>query len=159
MTLMMAYDSSMTKTVLLSTTLKKLKFSGKPIARIEALHNNSFAASTKPDDAAGLYPVVFLSVGACVMLTANLWPEVGLCNGAAGTVQHILYQEYKNPPDLPIAALVNFAHFDGPSFLDHHHHCVPIPPITRDSLTSKFPSKSDMQLQFITVEGRHFQKL
>ena len=112
--------------------LEKLKSLGKPIARIEALHNNSSAASTKSDDAAGLYPVFFLSVGARIMLTANLWPEVGLCNGAAGTVQHILYQEYKDPPDLPIAALVNFDHYDGPSFLDHHHHCVPIPPITSE---------------------------
>lgn len=69
-----------------------------PIARINAIHNNSFAAAAKPDDTGDLYPVIFLSVGA---RTANLWQEEGLCNGAAGTVQNILYQEGHQPPSLP----------------------------------------------------------
>lgn len=43
-----------------------------------------------------------------VMLMANLWQEVGLCNGAAGTVSHLLYHEGHAPPNLPIAVLVNF---------------------------------------------------
>ena len=42
------------------------------------------------------------------MLMANLWQEVGLCNGAAGTVSHLLYHEGHAPPNLPIAVLVNF---------------------------------------------------
>ena len=61
--------------------MEKLQSLGVPIARINAIHSNSTAASTKADDAGGLYPVIFLSVGASVMLTSNLWPEVGLCNG------------------------------------------------------------------------------
>ena len=64
------------------------------------------------------------------MLTANLWPEVGLCNGAAGTVHNILYQEGQQPPNLPIAVLVVFDNYCGPSFLQQHSKCVPIPPIT-----------------------------
>ena len=42
------------------------------------------------------------------MLTANLWQEVGLCNGAAGTVYNILYLANHHPPDLPIAVVVDF---------------------------------------------------
>ncbi len=34
------------------------------------------------------------------MLTANLWPEIGLCNGASGIVHQILYQEGHHPPNL-----------------------------------------------------------
>ena len=69
--------------------LEKIKSLQAPVAKIHAVHNNSSAACTKPDDAGGLYPTAFVAVGARVMLTANLWPEVGLCNGAAGTVHNI----------------------------------------------------------------------
>ena len=66
---------------------------------------NSTAASTKADDAGGLYPGIFISVGASVMLTSNLWPEVGLCNGAVGRVHQIVYNEGQHPPDLPVAVI------------------------------------------------------
>lgn len=42
------------------------------------------------------------------MLTANLWAEVGLCNGASGTIHQLLYAEGHAPPNLPIAVLVDF---------------------------------------------------
>ena len=44
--------------------MEKLQFLGVPIARINAIHSNNTAASTKAYDAGGLYPVIFLSVGA-----------------------------------------------------------------------------------------------
>ena len=53
---------------------------GTPIARINALHSCAAAASTKSDDAGGLDPVVFMAKGVKVMLTSNLWQQVGLCN-------------------------------------------------------------------------------
>ena len=55
-----------------------------------------------------LEPVVFLAKGARVMLTMNLWASVGLCNGATGTVVDIIYQNNHQPPDLPIAVMVEF---------------------------------------------------
>lgn len=64
------------------------------------------------------------------MLTANLWQEVGLCNGAAGTVYQILFHEDHQPPDLPIAILVDFDRYAGPAFIPDRPQCVPIPPIT-----------------------------
>ena len=84
---------------------------GAPIATIQVLHSDSVAASTKPDDAGGLHPVIFLAEGACVMLTANIWniwQQADLCNGSAGTVYKLLYQEGHQPPSLPIAVLVQF---------------------------------------------------
>ena len=81
-------------------------------------------------DAGGLYSVLFLATGANVMLTANLWQEVGLCNGASGKVHQILYQEDQQPPALPIAVLVNFDNYCGPPFLTDLPKCIPIPPIT-----------------------------
>ena len=70
-----------------------------------------------------LEPVVFLAKGARVMLTMNLWASVGLCNGATGTIVDIIYQNNHQPPDLPIAVMV-----DQPL-------CVPICPITVASQT------------------------
>lgn len=45
-----------------------------------------------PEDFSGLQPSLFFAKGAKIMLTMNLWPSVGLCNGATGTVVHFIYQ-------------------------------------------------------------------
>lgn len=56
----------------------------KPVAHINARHSSDVAKKIPPDDTSGLEPVTFLAKGARVMLTMNLWPNVGLCNGATG---------------------------------------------------------------------------
>ena len=63
----------------------------------KAMHNCTTEASAKPDDAGGLYPAIFVSEGARVMLTANLIQQVGLCNGPAGTINLILYRQNQSP--------------------------------------------------------------
>ena len=83
----------------------------------------------------GLEPVVFLAKGARVMLTMNLWPSVGLCNGATGTVVDIIYQNNHQPLDLPIAVLVEFDNYRGPVFNVNQPLCIPICPITCKSQT------------------------
>lgn len=85
---------------------EKLSSIGIPIATISAIHSSPSAASAQPDDAGGLHPVLFLVEGAKVIFTANLWQEVGLCNGAPGIVEKFIYQENHAPPDLPIACSV-----------------------------------------------------
>lgn len=80
--------------------IEKLCALSSPVARVNAIHSNQAAAGTKAEDAGNLHPVIFLATGARVMLTANLWQEVGLCNGAGGTVYAILYQNDHQPPDL-----------------------------------------------------------
>lgn len=69
-----------------------------PIACINALHSSSEATKVSTDKAGGLLPVLFLSQGARVMLNMNLWQEVSLCNGAAGTVFQICTKLAHNPP-------------------------------------------------------------
>ncbi len=84
----------------------------------------------------GLEPVVFLAKGARVMLTMNLWSSVGLCNGATGTVVDIIYQNNHQPPDLPIAVIVDFLNYRGPVFNENQPLCIPICPITVTSQIS-----------------------
>ena len=66
------------------------------LARINALHSSRVAAISS---SGGLHATLFLAEGATVMLTANLWQEVGLCNGAPGTLFKILYPDDGAPPD------------------------------------------------------------
>ena len=57
--------------------MSKLKSLNQPIAIIKA-------QTLSADDMGGLEPVIYLSKGAKVMLTMNLWTD-GLCSGAIGT--------------------------------------------------------------------------
>ena len=107
---------------------EKLCRLGNPIARISAVHSGIGASAAKSDNAGGLQSEVFLSRGATVMLTSNLWQEVGLCNGTVGTVQELLFHSDKPPPCLPIAVLVHFPHYRGPAFIDDDPLSIPVPP-------------------------------
>ena len=106
-----------------------------PIAHINARHSSALAKKISSDDMSGLEPVVFLAKGARVMLTMNLWSSVGLCNGATGTVVDIIYQNNHQPPDLPIAVIVEFENYRGPVFNENQPLCIPIYPITVTSQT------------------------
>ena len=101
-----------------------------PIARINAHHSSFSAKNISSDEMSGLQPTIFLAKGAKVMLIMNLWAEVGLCNGATGIVIDIIYHNNHQPPDLPIAVIVQFDDYRGPSITDAQPSCVPICPVT-----------------------------
>ncbi len=67
------------------------------------------------------------------MLTMNLWPSAGLCNGSTRTVIDIIYTPNHTPPSLPIAVIVKF---DDYSFFNRKSF-VPITPVTADINTEK----------------------
>ena len=101
-----------------------------PIAKIDAKHSSSEAAKISPQDMYGLEPSLLISKGALVMLTMNLWPSVGLCNGSAGTVVDIIYKTSHQPPDLPIAVIIKFDDYIGPSISNKIPSLVAIAPVT-----------------------------
>ena len=106
----------------------KLRASGQPIAVLRAAHTGPGASKATSDDAGGLEPVICIAHGARVMLSANLWVEVGLVNSALGTVEAICYEGDQRPPDLPIAVTVKFDSYSGPTLQDG---TVPITPLRR----------------------------
>ena len=106
-----------------------------PIARIDARHSSDLAKKASPDQMSGLEPSIFLSKGAKIMLTMNLWTDVGLCNGATGTVVDFIYANNQQPPDLPVSIIVKFDDYSGPSINHSMPAYVPICPITVTSET------------------------
>ena len=113
--------------------LIKLKNLNQPIATIKARHSGG-AQTLSSDEMGGLEPVIYLAKGARVMLTMNMWTEVGLCNGALGTVLDFVYADGQTPPALPICVLVQFdEQYNGPSLTASVPRCVPICPITQIS--------------------------
>ena len=107
-------------------SFEKLSALNQPIARINAIHSSDIAKKSTPDEMSGLEPVIFPAKGAHVMLTMNLWTDAGLCNGASGTVLYFIYATNEQPPDLPIAVVVKFNDYRGPSISDDIPGCVPI---------------------------------
>ena len=65
-----------------------------------------------------------------LILLMNLWTDVGLCNGATGTIVDFIYASNQQPADLPIAIIVKFDDYTGPSLTNRITGCVPICTIT-----------------------------
>ena len=114
--------------------LDKLHSINRPIAVIKAIHAGNGAAKASSEDAGGLDPILYLSHTAHVMLIVNLWVEAGLVNEAMGTVISICYQTGR-PPNLPLAVMVHFDNYTGPTLQDN---TVPIIPIRRTWINSGF---------------------
>jgi ATP-dependent exoDNAse (exonuclease V) alpha subunit len=65
------------------------------------------------------------------MLTANLWTEARLVNGALGTIVDIVFEE-NGPPSLPTAIFINFDTYEGITITNSEGiKVVPIGPIKR----------------------------
>jgi hypothetical protein len=128
----------------------KLKQLNQPVIQIDAQHNNTKAKHLSADDMGGLEPTKYLAKNARVMLTRDLWTEVGLCNGAMGTVVDVIYAEGHRPPVLPIAIIVQFdkKDYSGSSFCDNIPNCVPLYPVTNSSdvLETKMEKPSNFHL-------------
>ena len=138
-----------------------------PVACIDAVHSSVKCRSLPSDDLGGLEAKLFLCVGARVMLTRNLWTELGLCNGAMGYVYDIVYNPGFAPPSLPVAIIVQFDDsYIGPSFIVDTPRCVPLLPVisSSDSLGSsherqQFPLKLAWAITIHKSQGLTLNKV
>jgi len=94
--------------------MDKLKSLGTPIARVKATHNCSKASRLDSMKDGRLHTELYLACRVEVILTSNLWADVGLHNGAKGKVVDIVYKitDGTGPSDtvLPNAVVVQFDH-------------------------------------------------
>src|SRR5207249_4545784 len=87
----------------------------RPVAKINAVHTGGREAKRANSDVAmGLEAQLLLAKGCRVMLTANLWTEVGLVNGSMGIVYDILFEE-QGPLALLTAVFIKFEKYYGPT--------------------------------------------
>lgn len=117
--------------------LSKLRFESSnlpvPIVEIIADHNNPEAVEGTVDQAGGLSSVLYLGPSCQIMLRWNAWTEVGLVNGAVGTIEDIVYLENEKPPESRPAFLICvFDGYKGPYLgNDVNKKLVPIPMVSR----------------------------
>ena len=121
--------------------LDGLRRTEQPLLAMRADHEGGSKASKfSANQAGGLPKSLPITKGARIILTANLWADAGLVNGAQGTVEYIVFNEGAAPPrvNLPAMLICRFPTYKGPSFLPEISDClVPVFPVRRDWMSGK----------------------
>jgi ATP-dependent DNA helicase PIF1 len=88
-----------------------------PAVQIEVKHEGAGAERVDSTNADNLAKRLPLCVGCRVMLTRNLWGNVGVVNGVKGTVYDISWAEGADVlQDAPEVVMVVFNNYTGPAF-------------------------------------------
>jgi hypothetical protein len=89
-----------------------------PALDVIASHQGIGAEKASSQDAGNLSKSFPVCVGCRVMLTRNVWTEVGLFNGAQGTVYDIGWASGADPlREPPVVIMVAFDKYDGPPYV------------------------------------------
>ena len=109
----------------------------RPVLQVKAKSVGTGAAAATDDKAGNLAKQFPVCIGARLMLTSNIWLEVGLCDGARGTVYDVGWAPGADVTcDPPCVIMMEFDNYTGDSFLTtpDGRKVVPIMPVLRDFL-------------------------
>jgi ATP-dependent DNA helicase PIF1 len=105
-----------TKDTVTYNNLSTLAASALPVLRCPARNSNTTAAKATDEQADGLCNLIFLMVGAKVMITRNLWTDAGLTNGTMGEVVEIGFKDNDLPGKaLPSVVMISCPSYRGPT--------------------------------------------
>ena len=98
-----------------------------PVKILTAVNRGRDAEKAAEDEANNLPNKIYMCIGARIMLSSNLWTEIGLVNGSMGTVVDITWQLGQDPTtSLPFAVLIRFDEYSGPVFPGCNAGIVPV---------------------------------
>lgn len=113
------------------TNYNRLAAANQPVKKLAAEHRGRGASAATEEEADNLSAEIFVCISARIMLTTNLWTEIGLVNGSMGSIEDFSW-DYGRPTDqLPSVILIRFDSYTGPSFPDCPVGTIPVFPQTR----------------------------
>ena len=109
---------------------KRMRDLGRPVIKLDAIHEGRDAHKATKDEAGNLESVLHLSIGCRVMLSENIWVERGLVNGAMGALHDIVWHSSTDASDMgpPFALLINFDMYTGPAYATTNEG-IPVVPV------------------------------
>jgi ATP-dependent DNA helicase PIF1 len=113
------------------TNYNRLAATNQPVKKLTAEHKGRGASAATEEEADNLSAEIYICIGARIMLTTNLWTEIGLVNGSMGSIEDLSWDNGRQTNQLPSVILIRFDSYAGPSFPGCPLGTVPVFPQTR----------------------------